>query len=281
MRTASLGKVADGLVELIDIYPTLAELTGTRPPSDVLDGVSLAPFFDHPTRLSFPTAAAQGTRNKTLAFSQYLHTAANSAAASCPFYNVGSSSTTSSESCKADPATTDVPAARSAAGISSRISAVMPVTADHSSSAPNALPTWMGFSVRELGWRYTAWMPFNGTHANWTTRERSHGVFEELYAESGDGTDFDAMDVANLAYADAHAATARRLYEEARTFFDVIVPPVPVLPTLPLPTAGGGNTATPTPASTCASVRRQGAETHARAQLYPDGFNAPPARCQS
>ena len=51
--------------------PTLAELAGTGPPRDDLDGVSLVPFLKHPDQLSFPTPLQQGTQNKTLAFSQY------------------------------------------------------------------------------------------------------------------------------------------------------------------------------------------------------------------
>lgn len=56
---------------LLLVDPTLAELAGTGPPHDDLDGVSLVPFLKHPHQLTFPTPLQQGTQNKTLAFSQY------------------------------------------------------------------------------------------------------------------------------------------------------------------------------------------------------------------
>ena len=69
---ASIGRMARGLAELVDVYPTVVELAGVTPAVDqALDGVSLKPFFADPSRITLPTAVAQGTRNKTLAFSQH------------------------------------------------------------------------------------------------------------------------------------------------------------------------------------------------------------------
>ncbi|MBL6921021.1 MAG: sulfatase [Akkermansiaceae bacterium] len=44
------GTKSEAMVELIDIYPTLAQLTGLTPP-DYLQGTSLRPLLDHPERL--------------------------------------------------------------------------------------------------------------------------------------------------------------------------------------------------------------------------------------
>ncbi len=44
------GTRSEAMVELIDIYPTLAQLTGLTPPSH-LQGASLRPLLDHPERL--------------------------------------------------------------------------------------------------------------------------------------------------------------------------------------------------------------------------------------
>ena len=44
------GETSEAMVELIDIYPTIAHLTGLTPPDD-LQGVSLRPLLGHPERL--------------------------------------------------------------------------------------------------------------------------------------------------------------------------------------------------------------------------------------
>ena len=59
------------LLDVAVADPTLADLAGTGPPRDELDGSSLVPFLKHPEQLNFPTPTWQGTQNKTLAFSQY------------------------------------------------------------------------------------------------------------------------------------------------------------------------------------------------------------------
>ena len=87
---ASHGAIAEGLAELVDVYPTLAELAGTPVPTDHLDGVSLLGFFEDPNRTTLSTRPEQGTRNKTLAFSQYPHASVPTCpAVTCPFYRDG------------------------------------------------------------------------------------------------------------------------------------------------------------------------------------------------
>jgi uncharacterized sulfatase len=56
--TGPRGSVAPGVVELLDLYPTLADLCGLTPPGD-LDGVSLRPVLENP-----------GTRVRESAFTQ-------------------------------------------------------------------------------------------------------------------------------------------------------------------------------------------------------------------
>ncbi len=47
---ASAGERATGLVEAVDMYPTLVELCGLEDPPQELDGVSFAPVFEQPDR---------------------------------------------------------------------------------------------------------------------------------------------------------------------------------------------------------------------------------------
>ncbi|WP_390173749.1 sulfatase [Novipirellula maiorica] len=59
MPSANRGKATDGLVELVDIYPTLCDLAGIEPPSH-LEGTSFKPLIANPARAW-----------KTAAFSQF------------------------------------------------------------------------------------------------------------------------------------------------------------------------------------------------------------------
>jgi iduronate 2-sulfatase len=55
------GQVANGLVELLDLYPTLAELSGIQPPAG-LAGVSLVPMLQDPSAKVKDTALTQTIR---------------------------------------------------------------------------------------------------------------------------------------------------------------------------------------------------------------------------
>ena len=79
-HAASHGKHTKLFAELVDVYPTLAALTGTAGTylaEDVatLDGASLVPAFEDPTILTMAAAAAANgvdyTANKSVAYSQY------------------------------------------------------------------------------------------------------------------------------------------------------------------------------------------------------------------
>ena len=54
------------------------------------------------------------------------------------------------------------------------------------------------------------------------------------------GTDFDAMDTANLAYSPAHTQTAAHFFAVARDFFEDIAPPTSSAGGGPAPPGGGG-----------------------------------------
>jgi hypothetical protein len=174
------------MVELVDVYPTLADLVESGAPDDHLDGVSLAPLFDDPSQTSIPTSDDQGTVNKKYAFSQYPHRSDWD----CTFFVGGS--------CQSNPPS-----------FSSQ------VTADKSQH--------MGFSVRTEKLRYTVWLPWNGTAAQWDADR-----LEELYDHSSDdGTDFDAMDVVNVAYDPQRKDTVSELFAAAEKFFNEVAPPSP------------------------------------------------------
>ena len=60
-NTASHGAKTAALTELVDIYPTLADLCGLKPPSG-LDGESLRPILDNPSLAGKGFAVTQVTR---------------------------------------------------------------------------------------------------------------------------------------------------------------------------------------------------------------------------
>ena len=209
---SAMGQVTGGLAELVDLFPTVAELAGVpvatttttttattaTTTKEQVDGVSLVPFFVDPERLSFPTTFEQGTCNKTLAFSQYPHTdGASTPATQCPFYRDGA--------CVASPVTA-------------------PLSNEREREAAGA--KWMGFSVRDQEWRYTAWMPFNGTRADWGAPGKTTAKRQELYNHSYplSTTSMDAVDdLKNFAY--SLPQMSEKYFALVRTFFQEIQPP--------------------------------------------------------
>ena len=68
-KPASQGKSSYALVELVDLYRTIAELVGAPKPSDDIEGTSLAPLFDNPSHSAYN--AAEVLDKSAAAFSQY------------------------------------------------------------------------------------------------------------------------------------------------------------------------------------------------------------------
>ena len=74
----------------------------------------------------------------------------------------------------------------------------------------------MGYTVRVADWRYTAWLPWNGTtlRADWDGPRAT-----ELYDHKGDdSTDMDAYENVNVAA--QNQAVAQKLHAQLRAFFD-------------------------------------------------------------
>jgi len=71
------GKVTNALVELVDIYPTLAELCGLTPPEDQLDGKSIVDILKHPKKTGkeyvfTKTANAFTIKTKDFAYTEFI-----------------------------------------------------------------------------------------------------------------------------------------------------------------------------------------------------------------
>ena len=198
----SVGKKAEIFAELVDMYPTVAELAGTPAPSNHVDGVSLAPVFADPTIATLPSAGI-ATSNKTYAYSQYPHDSDHN----CPWFRGG-------ECFQAPNGADATPHGRALLAQLERQSRFPPPAGNKTS--------YMGFSVRDKAFRYTAWLPWldKSQEPDWTAEP-----FRELYDHSDDtGRDFDAMDVVNVAYVPSYASVTTALHAQCRFFFHTLLP---------------------------------------------------------
>ena len=134
------------------------------------------------------------TPNQTLAFSQYAHKSESEKTPGyeCPFFRDGA--------CHKAPA-----------GV------------DHFDIIKGR-PSWMGFSVRNQQWRYTAWMPFNGTRAWWKSGPSSQELYSHDYPLSTVSMD-EIGEKENLAYRPEHKQRCKDFYQIVRNFFEHIAPP--------------------------------------------------------
>lgn len=72
------GKVAMGLVELVDLYPTLTELSGLPGPSHALEGLSFVPLLENPAHpwksAAFSESKREGYHGRTIRTARYRYT---------------------------------------------------------------------------------------------------------------------------------------------------------------------------------------------------------------
>lgn len=131
--------VAEQLVMLVDMYPTVVALTGAGPPLSALEGTDHSAIFDD---LRAP--------GPDFAYTQYPR---------CPAGGDPSVPTGWAKNyCK--------------------------------STSRNDID-WMGLSVRDRRWRFTLWLPWNGT--TWSPEWAAAPEGVELYDYAGsNGSDFDA-----------------------------------------------------------------------------------------
>lgn len=74
----SAGQVSDGIVELVDVYPTLLDLVGLPMPAHVLEGTSFKPLLEKPGRkwksAAFSEYQREGYHGRTLREKRYRYT---------------------------------------------------------------------------------------------------------------------------------------------------------------------------------------------------------------
>ena len=216
----SVGKRTKVFAELIDMYPTLAEMTNSAAPHDVLDGVSLAPAFADPTITTIKTD--KGTMDKSVAYSQFPHTDDWN----CTFVRGGK--------CYSKP------------------SAASSLLVNANVASPQAKGNWMGYAVRNESWRFVMWLPADKVSgiADWTATP-----LLELYNYTVDQmlVSYDDLDVVNLAYHAEFASSTAHLQSECTKFFRDVLPPQP-LPPSPSPPGPTPPSPGPAPSAQCTAA---------------------------
>ena len=187
LGAAAAGRVVPDLVELVDLFPTMASLALPAGASSVtpvyangtalpLDGVDFSPLLTATTRVGGAAGGAAG--GKQYAFSQF------------PRCDGGDPKVAAKNYCK---------------------------------STHNKNIDFMGYSIRGARFRYTAWLPWDGDRLTGKWDEKAPWEGEELYDHDGDdGSSFDAFPKGwkNLASDPAFAADKLRLAAALRAFFE-------------------------------------------------------------
>ena len=185
---------SDALVELVDLYPTVASVAGLPPPSN-LDGVDLSPLFNKTDTTVLHKLSATGRipALKRAVFSEYPRCFLNR---STPWDGY-----------------------------------VRPAFGHRANGWGNCMSTgkhWihvMGYSVRTAQYRYTVWLPWDGRRVQADFGAQPLG--EELYSHAGDdGTNFDAFENNNIAADPRNADLVEELFSMAKKQWD-LVPPAP------------------------------------------------------
>eukprot|EP00051_Salpingoeca_urceolata_P009679 m.117620 g.117620 ORF g.117620 m.117620 type:complete len:544 (+) comp16405_c0_seq1:48-1679(+) len=163
-KPASVGKTTDAFIELVDLFPTLSELSGVGlPTNETLDGKSHAALFDNP--------AASGPA--TSLHWQYARCIKNGA----------------------------------------------PNEWDHNEcGAYKDKKTYMGYTMRNNQWRYTAWVPYNVTTFKGDWDAAPHA--QELYNHTGaELFDFNESELDNVANDPTFQSVVQQLHQQLRDFF--------------------------------------------------------------
>ena len=182
------GRRTTGFAELIDVYKTLAELSGAPPPEAGVQGTSLAALVRGDASAAKDAAFTQMAR----CFSGHI----DAATGACGRGGTG-------RACTYSPfASPD--------------------------ACTSSLPTeieFMGYSIRTESWRYTEWVAFDGTSLRpiWTQLNAT-----ELYAHSIETVNSFDTENLNLATNESYASVMVALSKRLRSHAEANMPPAPL-----------------------------------------------------
>ena len=91
---------------------------------------------------------------------------------------------------------------------------------DNNSCSKNDKVQYMGYSVRVLNWRYTAWMKWEDGKAEWDSKPYAVELYDHHNSDSVDGTenDFNQCEIENVA--DENPDVVQKLQEQLKKMFE-------------------------------------------------------------